>query len=108
MELSRALSVARREQDAFEPFLFMGAHLHHEVITVNEQANISFHVHQQREGLLRPWTNSCFFQDLRVMSLPSSTGAHCATHALSQQANVFGPLSHHVGDPQALFALVLN
>ena len=47
MKLPHAFFIVLREQDAFEPFLFMSGHLRHEVVTVNEQSNISFPLHQQ-------------------------------------------------------------
>ena len=68
MELSRALSIVFREQDACEPFLFMTGHRHHEVVTVNEQSNISFHVHKQR-GIAEILDETMFFQDLYVTTL---------------------------------------
>ena len=48
--LLRARSIVFREQNAFEPFLFMSVHLRQEVVTLNEQSNIPFHVRKERDG----------------------------------------------------------
>ena len=85
MEILRAHSIVFGEQDGFP--LRVGT-LHHEVVTMKEQPNIPFHVDRQH-GIAKTLDETVLFQDLRVMRLPTSTGVHCATRALSQQANVF-------------------
>ena len=82
-------------------------HLHHEVVTVNEQPNISFHVHKQR-GISQALNEAVFFQDLRVLRLPTSTGVHCVLHALSQQANVFQIVSILTSEPLFLLTRELH
>ena len=59
MELPRARSIVFLEQDAFKLF-----------------------------GIAETLDETMYFQDLRAMRLPTSTGVHCAIHAL-EQANVF-------------------
>ena len=68
MELHRALSILFREQDALEPFLFMGGHLHHEVVTVDEQSKISLHLQKQCR-ITEAMDETVFLQDLRVVRL---------------------------------------
>ena len=48
MELPRAHSIVLQEPDTFKPFPFESGHLHREVVAVNEHANISLHMHEQR------------------------------------------------------------
>ena len=58
-------------------------------------------------GLLRPWTK-LFLQDLREIRLPTSTRVHRATHAPSQQANVFQIRSVLTSEPFLLLVRELD
>ena len=102
-ESSVHFSIVFRDQDAFEPFVFMSGHLHHEVVAVNEQSYISFHMHKQCK-IADSLDEAMFFQDLRLMRLPTSTGVHCAIHPISQQANVLQIVSVPTCEP--LFLLM--
>ena len=55
---------------------------------MSEQSNISFHLHKQCR-IAEALNETVSFQNLRVVRLPTSTGVHCAIHALPQQPNAF-------------------
>ena len=83
MEFPRALSIIFREQDTFEPFL-----------TQNERA-VEYVPRAHTEGFGQTMDETMFFQHLREMRRPTTTGVHCAIHALSQQAHVFSKRPCH-------------
>ena len=62
-------------EDLLQPLFLTSGHLHHEVVTVNEQSEVPFHMYKQCR-IAEAMDETVLLQDLRVMRLPTSTRIH--------------------------------